>query len=538
MKFWIKDLYQAMSTSIEIIIYGAGRYAKEVYMTLKKMGLQNKIKSFVVTDTSHAPSNIDEISVCSVKEMQLSDTRSTTVLIAVSDVYFSEVIHMVQKYKFKQIYTIKSFTISEKELEQAKDIEFLEYIRETYIWNQVSCMQEFIQENEKQKKWIDQRTKQDIDRKRIVFIMGDFHPRYVNIIGALIRKGYHIKILEYGNVNQDYIKNTLFSAYKIEYNKCSNLEELLFYALKEKPLVYYFQPVWGDCSWPQKMICHKSVFGKIVISLYDVMNDGYVYANEFQNYTERYVLENADGIVWRWFSKEFLEEKKGFVYNGKSIQFLDYCSICEISKNVNNDNILKLCMVVGDITYLLRENFDENNTYCDLAKLEHILEKIGNQENCIFHVFVGQCSEKDMKECKALEKKYFNVKFFGTMQHDDMIQKVSEYDFGCLIYNNCALPPDRGIISYLNYGSGYYNSVTNKLFDYISAGIPFIATAPYKLCQFFEQYEVVVKMNISNLDINYLIKNKDVYKEKAQKARVDLQIDNQIQKLIDFFEIL
>ncbi len=538
MKFRINDLYQTLSASIKIIIYGAGDYAKEVYPVLKKMGFKKRIKAFVVTDAGHEPSYIDGISVCSIKELQLSDMKNTTVLIAVSDVFFPEVIHLLQRYKFRQIFSIKSFIISEKELEQAKDIQFLEYISETYIWNQVNCMWEFFQESEKQKKWIEQRAKRDIDRNKLVFLMGDFHPRYINIIGALIRKGYHIKILEYGTINQDYIRNVLFANYKIEYNKCSTLEELLFYAIQEKPLVYYFQPAWGDCSWPQKMICHKSVFGKIVISLYDVMNDAYVYANEFQCYTERYVLENADGIVWRWFSKEFLEEKKGFVYRGKSIQFLDYCTTCEISKNINNDNILKLCMVAGDIAYLLRENFDENGTYSDLAKINHILEKIGDQTKCIFHVFVALCSDKDRDVCNTLEQKYSNVRFFNTMPHNELIQKISEYDYGCLIYNESALPPVRGIISYLNYGSGYYNAVTNKLFDYISAGIPFIATAPYKLCQFFEQYGVVVKMNISNLDINYLLENREVYKEKAQRARVELQIDNQIQKLIDFLEIL
>lgn len=96
------------------------------------------------------------------------------------------------------------------------------------------------------------------------------------------------------------------------------------------------------------MIRHKKLFGKIVFAAYDLMNDGYVQVSEKDNLKERYCLENADGIVWRWFSKEYLEEKKGFVYKGKSIQLLDYCKGFNIDGKRRPDDKLKLCFVTGE----------------------------------------------------------------------------------------------------------------------------------------------------------------------------------------------
>jgi hypothetical protein len=45
-------------------------------------------------------------------------------------------------------------------------------------------------------------------------------------------------------------------------------------------------------------------------------------------------------------------------------------------------------------------------------------------------------------------------------------------------------------------------------------------------------------MNINNLDVDYLIKNKEKYKNHVKKAKEDFSIDNQINGLIDFFNQL
>ena len=42
-------------------------------------------------------------------------------------------------------------------------------------------------------------------------------------------------------------------------------------------------------------------------------------------------------------------------------------------------------------------------------------------------------------------------------------------------------------------------------------------------------------MNTSDLDIDYLKKNKLSYREKVKKANHELRIENHIQRLIDWF---
>lgn len=126
MKFWISNLYHALETSVDIMIYGAGMYAKEVYPVLKKMGLRQKIKAFVVTNTNKAPTEIDGISVCSIDELNVCNTKNITMLIAVSDSYYLEIVKTIQKYKFRELLLLKPFILTEQELVQSTD---------EYFWN-------------------------------------------------------------------------------------------------------------------------------------------------------------------------------------------------------------------------------------------------------------------------------------------------------------------------------------------------------------------------------------------------------------------
>lgn len=51
-----------------------------------------------------------------------------------------------------------------------------------------------------------------------------------------------------------------------------------------------------------------------------------------------------------------------------------------------------------------------------------------------------------------------------------------------------------------------------------------------------QQYDVVVGMNSSNLDVDYLKENKGYYKKKAKAAKKELLMSEHISKLTDMFE--
>ncbi len=373
------------------------------------------------------------------------------------------------------------------------------------------------------------------DKKSIVFITGNPGPRSVKIIGALIRKGYQVIILEYGTKHSSWMGE--LQEYQMEYFYYDSIEELLYMAMQYEPMVYYFEPIWGDCSVAEIMLKHRKVFGKLVIALYDVLNDGYVRGGWFPKKMERYCLENADGIVWRWFSKEFLEEKKGFVYKGKSIQFLDYCIGNLEKEKVEEGTQLKLCYVGGKIDVFLDRFGKQNNGYIRMAGIKNILEAIGDREDCVFHFFSGrECSTENKEICKTLEKQYPNFKVFYDTPYGELLERIVEYDYGCFWHTGGKPVPMLKDDEEGHYGSTYMNSMTNKFFDYLDAGLPIIATRPLKLCKFLEKYGVVVKMDTSNIDIDYLKEHKLTYRKRVEKAREELSIDNQIQRLINFFE--
>ncbi len=154
----------------------------------------------------------------------------------------------------------------------------------------------------------------------------------------------------------------------------------------------------------------------------------------------------------------------------------------------------------------------------------------------MFHVFAGV--NAGMEDCKQLENKYHNFKVFYGTPHEELLERISEYDYGCLLSTGGKLVAEMETHDGLYYGSSYINAVTNKYFDYIDAGIPVIAKYQAKLCEFLEQYGILVRMDITDIDIDYLLKNREVYREKVKEAKKDLLIDNQIGRLIDFLEEL
>ena len=312
MFFLIDDLYNKLNKSSEILIYGAGLYANEVYPVLKKMGLKTKIKSFVVTSTEHELEEIDGIPVRAFDEERILNLESYTLLIAVNKKNSYEILESLQENKFQTIVLLIDYILLNiEELGRVSQELFLKYIIDGYIWKEAKTIEEFRTKRNNIRELISKRESEDVDKKTIVFIIGSPNPRLLKIIGALIRRGYKITALGYGTWGvYDKLTKAELLSYSIEFFQCENILELLYFSIRHKPIVYYFEPMWGDCSWANIMIRHESLFGKVVISLYDVLNDSYVQASDYQKILERYCLENASGIVWRYFSKEFYKTEK------------------------------------------------------------------------------------------------------------------------------------------------------------------------------------------------------------------------------------
>ncbi len=538
-----KDLCDELNKYSKIVIYGAGYYANVIYQALKKAGLRDKIDSFLVTNLN-ATMDIDGINVKEVSKLALYNREKTVILITANRENEKEIVKTIQQnYGFSNKIKLLDYIIQDKnafyeKLRTESDKWFLDNVIEHYIWNCTDSSDEFKKKRREMENHILNRNKQETDKNTIVFISGDLKPRSEKIIAALVKKNYRIVVLEYGFRNE-LVKAEIIKQ-KIDFFSCKDMVEVFSMALQYKPLMYYFEPLWGDCSVPEIMIRHKAVFGKVVFAPYDVLNDGVVQISAKDKLTERYCLENADGVVWRWFSKEYLEDEKGFVYKGKSIQFLDYCKGFDVGNNSNiSDGRLKICGVQGGVYHMLNKSIPVNeNIYADQARLDVILEKIGNLNDCVFHTFIGHCDDSDRKRLEELEREYFNIKFFYGTDYNELISRLSEYDYGCYFMTAGQEIPAQKSIDNLYYGSIYMNAVLNRFFDYLDAGIPIITTSPQKLCEYLDTYDVIVKMNLSNLNIDYLKKNRRFYKENAKRAKTELLMENHITRLTDWFHEL
>lgn len=537
MYFKSKFLCEALNQYQKIVIYGTGNFAHEIYPQLIKYGLKEKIVCFTQTQRNEDETLIDGIPVISIAQLNY-DKSECVVLIAVSELYKEEIERTLFEYKYSNIISLTDFQVDYNDF--MKDYSYLTsfeeycgYIADWYVKNHGESQENKIvmQELLDKGQYINREKNNDL----IIMICGHLSARTIKIAGALKRKKYEIIMLSYFDGANPWYLDEL-EKINIQLYQCRNVIEMMYYALQYYPLIYFFEPCWGDCTWTEIMLKNKKHFGKVVLALYDVMNDGYTGLKEQQMQTEKYSLEHADGIVWRWFSKEYLEEK-GFKYQGKSIQFIDYCShetLNDISYE-SDSTILKLCMVVGYGDEVV-DNRIYATSYIEWARINEILEKIGNREDCILHFYVGGLSDSNIIQCKEYERQYGNFKFYLATEHEELMGKLSSYDFGCDIYTDGQELLDDSPMGKDYYGSSYRNSIRNSYFDFLNAGLSIITTNAAKMWDYLSEYNIVVKMNLSNLDIEYLKQNKQYYKKMAREARKQLDVDAHIIKLIQFFE--
>lgn len=516
----------------EIIVYGTGNYAHMIYPLLVQWELKEKIICFTQTKESEADS-IDRLPVVSLEKVHCNKIKCV-VLIAVSELYLDEIKQTLSEYNYSNVLSLVDYCITYKESEKIfnKLQTYEEYCRQITEWYTQAHMDHETYSSVLNR-FVERGRQHENDKNLIVVICGHLSPRILKIVAALKMKKMDVVILRYAGEKHQWCAERL-EKMGIQVKKCESIEELLYEALQYAPLVYYVNPKWGDCSWVEIMLKIKEFFGKIVLALYDVMNDGYLQKGEEKLRTERYALENADGIVWRWFSKERLEEK-GFEFKGKSIQFIDYCNPVDECVLPNHENMskIKLCMGVGGADEFIDDRKCDTQ-YLDFARIGEILAKIGNRQDCILHLYAGTLSERNIRRCEDYQREYRNFRFFLGTKYDDLLIKMREYDFGCELYTGGEEPHDDVMVS--GYcGSIYRNSIRNIFFDFIEAGLPVVTTASSKLWEYLSAYDIVVKMTLDNLDIDYLKQHKKYYRDQVMTARKELGIDKHISKLIQFF---
>lgn len=523
-----------------IIIYGAGHYAIEIYKKICAIGWKDRIKNFVVTFMGTQPGYIDNIPVIEFDGMILDDDNYV-ILVAVSDAYINEIKDILSAFPLKRIFYLWDYKVTESEkrkffLNGSFDA-LCQSALEEYIWNnpyQLENKDILLEELEAE---IYKYRISKAAYKNIIYVLEEETARDIKIIKALLEKGYEISVLQYGR-RAKYVAEKELLNLNIIHEQFDCVWEFMVKSLKYRPMLYFFDAE-TTFEYAAVSICHKDIWGRVVVAPYETFMGSFINFSEELFEDEKFCLENADAVVWRYFSKEYLENKMGYHFKGESIHLLDNCGGYELSPQLNArlDGRLKLCCVVAQIGCFLQA---DSSPYTRQAKFADILDKI--DVSCELDIFAWSASEDEERQLQSLEKKYKNFKYFLKVEHKDLINRISTYDYGLCIWTSEEIPVYPVGAETITGGSmtctegTYRYSVANRYFDYIDAELPIITTLPEKLCEYLQQYDVVVGMNSSNLDVDYLKKNKGYYKEKAKAAKKELLMSKHISKLTDMFE--
>lgn len=357
----------------------------------------------------------------------------------------------------------------------------------------------------------------------IVFVIMQFKPRYVKMAQALIKKNYKLifimKDTEFNRKNRGEIPSGIRRYF------FGSPEDALKVCKKYFPLVFHIF-VEKDYETSYFLIRHKAELGKIVYSEYDLFW-GY-YKNSVKRSAqravakERYCLENADGICFRDWGGNFLEENTDYHIQGKWVMLLDGCSGIQIEKKSMEG--LHLCFAGGVHASNQYGVYSHNN------ELQMLIDRC-EKEHVHLHIYPTRKDHNLYAPYIAMSNgmKYFH--FYDPLPYSKLIDCISQYDYGIDI----SLKPYEENTSTYTKAAYQYDS-GNKYFDYLDAELPLIAPCAEILSDEFARKGVCIQESILTVDFDYLKEKKGSFQEAVRKAKADYNMEYNIQKLINLYE--
>ncbi len=160
--------------------------------------------------------------------------------------------------------------------------------------------------------------------------------------------------------------------------------------------------------------------------------------------------------------------------------------------------------------------------------LELMIETTKHLENCIFVIVGTGDIEKELKKTVAKNKLNNKVKFLGRIPPNELKNITPKADLGI------SLEEDLGL--------NYHFALPNKIFDYIHAEIPILASNLPEMKQLVIQYKVgEIAENRTPKELAKQIKNilnkpKNQFKKSLFKAKNNLNWQQESKKLLKLFK--
>jgi len=553
MYFDLYGIYEEISNYNKIYVYGMGMYSKIITPKLYDMGFGSKIAGYVLSNPKSVNQSANGLPVWSIDDLN-TDSSDIEFLIATSSKYEHEIADKLKNLNYSHYIFLSHYEKDDNRIYfRFEKTDFYQYCSNITAWYEYkyskSLCGKYLEEHNKIYAEVEKmfsggsKKLNERNRQQVVFITTPYYPRMHKIIRALIKKGYEIVVL-YLNRSSDQ---------GLEYKNgeegsvvcCECIEEILFEAVKYNPWLFYIRPEWLNTSIVNIMLMQRDSFGRIVLDIHDIAKGSYNLPaeQEWLYDIEKSALESVDGVVWRYDARDFLARKYNYSYKGKYIQFWDYCYDEFVYNESGNDDVLRLCCIDAWAECLQPVDDAEcgRDGIARYANLRDILYKIGNREDCRFDLYISMTSDINIKTLYELKRKYKNFQFFIGYSPKRMIQNISRCDYGCCLFHSGRLATDEECMKkgYYRLPGIYEVGATNRYFDFFNAGIPVVSSCECKRqAEYLKQYGVLVDMALEDLDIEYLVKNKDLFRKNVKEAAKYLAISAQIDRLIVFFNSL
>lgn len=516
-----------------IFIYGAGDYGRCTYDLISNAGFSEKISAFVETNCE-TEKKIYEIRVISLSELE--SKTGDAIIVAVSEQYESSILEKLTGVS-ADVLRLTDFVVVTEDLYSILDL-YRSYSEEMFAGRLFDwCIQNrILQYDSKEKLFHSFINKHATIIKEICVVVGSINARMARIIRAFRRKGILASIIEYRPFGfPEYTGNSELRKAGFNICRCYSVEEVLFEALCKSKGLCFVEPAYTDSAIAEILIRFRKFYGKIIFTTYDPYIGTYYPVDNYRFESEKYCMENADGIVWRYYSKDYLSEKFGINYSGPSIHFSDCTEISHtLSSENTNDDILKLCCIPTHAVDILET--ESINGFTREAHIDEIMKAIGNNIKVRLDVFLWDASDDEIAQLDGLTETFENFNYFIHVQHDELMERLGSYDYGISLMTRGEIPVWPETNDGIHTEAAFRYSMSNKFFEFLSAGLPIVSTFGEMQCDELEKEGGLIRMDLDSLDVLYLTNEKNSFKKKALAARGKYSIDKEIVRLIDFFK--
>lgn len=367
----------------------------------------------------------------------------------------------------------------------------------------------------------------------VVFVCVSPRGREAKLAYGLKCAGWNVVLLYEKEANWD------ISAYFSETRRYSNEWEALSMASEYSPQAYHVFSLLADKT-AYTFVKHKP--GKVIFDPNDMiegnLNNPWL-GREIKR--QRYCIENADGLCCRDIQFQYVSRKFNYHRPEKIIYFPEYC--WNFSDEVTQDKKLDS----NDIHVVLAGNFgiekrgEGHCGYLDIAE-KLVFQKI--HFHIYPHWFWYYASEKVFEDTFsdyiALSKRTEYFHLHKPLPMEDVIPELKKYTIGINITRAITFGEVNKIETQNPEIYRYCGSA--RASDYLDAGLPVISNKALTF-QFFilSRYGVVID---GTLDFFEYVRERlqkvlsPESKEKIGKGRSLYSIQNNIQRLISFYESL